>query len=228
MELAENPELVAKKHDDTTQENGPSIANGSVRTLRAIYNHARKTNRALPPDNPVSAVDWNSEKRRDGAMGIGDLKGWFAELAVIDNPIRREFHLLTLLSACRPTALKEVKPEHVDIRRRVMHIPRPKGGAELAFDIPLSREMILCLLRAIRFGRAMHPRAAAEWVFPADSVSGHLVEQKEDRAALSKWGNDLRQTFRTIATPAGVSEFDARLLMNHAIPGVNAGYEKGP
>jgi hypothetical protein len=38
------------------------------------------------------------------------------------------------------------------------------------------------------------------------------------------WGNDLRQTFRTIATAAGVSEIDAKLLMNHAIPGVNAGY----
>jgi hypothetical protein len=45
-------------------------------------------------------------------------------------------------------------------------------------------------------------------------------EQKEDRATLSKWGNDLRQSFRTIATAAGVSEFDAKLLMNHAIPGV--------
>src|SRR5260370_13927644 len=61
-------------------------------------------------------------------------------------------------------------------------------------------------------------------MFPADSASGHLVEQKEDRTTLSKWGNDLRQSFRTIATAAGVSEFDARLLMNHAIPGVNAGY----
>src|SRR5262245_27379560 len=50
------------------------------------------------------------------------------------------------------------------------------------------------------------------------------AEQKEDRSTLSKWGNDLRQTFRTVATVAGVSEFDAKLLMNHAIPGVNAGY----
>ena len=70
----------------------------------------------------------------------------------------------------------------------------------------------------------MYPSQAAEWIFPADSASGHLVEQKEDRTTLSKWGNDLRQSFRTIATAAGVSEFDAKLLMNHAIPGVNAGY----
>lgn len=222
--LADDPAQVARKHDLLTQENGPYIANGSMRTLRAIYNHARKTNRELPPDNPVDAVDWNEEKRRNTAMGAGDLKGWFLQLAAIDNPIRREFHLMTLLSGSRPSALMAVKPEHIDLRRRFLHIPEPKGGAKRAFDIPLSREMILCLMRAFRFGRIMYPAEAAEWVFPAASAAGHLMEQKEDRRELSKWGNDLRQTYRTLAAMAGVSEFDARLLMNHAIPGVNAGY----
>jgi integrase len=223
-ELADDPASVAKKHDTVTRDSGPYIANGCMRTLRAIYNHARKTNRELAPENPVNAIDWNSERRRDTGMGASDLKRWFVELAAIENPIRREFHLFMLLSGCRPAALKEVKPEHIDLRHRLVHIPKPKGGAKRAFDIPLSREMIRCLIRAIRFGREMFPSVAEEWIFPADSATGHLIEQKEDRAILSKWGNELRQSFRTIATMAGVSEFDARLLMNHAIPGVNAGY----
>ena len=224
QELGLDPARVVMKHDDTTKENGPYIANGSMRTLRAIYNHARKTNKSLPADNPVDAIDWNGETRRDTGMGISDLKSWFMELAALDNPIRREFHLFTLLSGCRPTALQEVQPNHVNLKRRMVHIPKPKGGAKRAFDIPLSREMALCLVRAMRFGRQMHPSQAREWLFPADSASGHIVEQKEHRATLSKWGNDLRQSFRTVATAAGVSEFDAKLLMNHAIPGVNAGY----
>ncbi|MBR0706298.1 MULTISPECIES: tyrosine-type recombinase/integrase [Bradyrhizobium] len=223
-ELGMDPARVAKKHDETTKKNGPYMANGSMRTLRAIYNHARKTNRSLPPDNPADAVDWNREERRDTGMGNRDLKGWFAELATLDNPVRREFHLFTLLSGSRPTALQEVKPAHIDFRRRTLHISKPKGGRKRAFDIPLSRQMILCLVRAIRFGMKMYPTQAKEWVFPADSESGHIAETKEDRDTLSKWGNDLRQTFRTIATAAGVSEFDAKLLMNHSIPGVNAGY----
>jgi integrase len=224
QELGSDPAKVVTKHDDITKENGPYIANGSMRTLRAVYNHARKANKSLPADNPVNAIDWNGEKRRDTGMGTGDLKGWFAELAALDNPIRREFHLFTLLSGCRPTALQEIQPRHVNFGRRMVHIPKPKGGAKRAFDIPLSREMILCLVRAMRFARQMYPSQAEEWIFPADSASGHLVEQKEDRATLSKWGNDLRQSFRTIGTAAGVSEFDAKLLMNHTIPGVNAGY----
>ena len=223
-DLAEEPAQVAKKHDAVTRENGPYIANGSMRTLRAVYNHARKTNRELPADNPVNAIDWNGEKRRDTAMGAADLTGWFNKLAAIDNPIRREFHLFTLLSGCRPAALKEVRPEHIDLRRRMLLIPKPKNGSKRAFEIPLSRNMILCLVRALRFGRTMHPAEAVQWVFPAASAAGHLVEQKEDREVLSKWGNDLRQSYRTLATMVGVSEFDARLLMNHAVPGVNAGY----
>ncbi|MBR0706269.1 tyrosine-type recombinase/integrase [Bradyrhizobium liaoningense] len=223
-ELATDPARVAKKHDKVTSENGPYMANGSMRTLRAIYNHARKTNRSLPSDNPADAVDWNVEERRNTGMGSVDLKGWFAQLAALDNPVRREFHLFTLLCGSRPTALQEAKPEHIDLRRRTLHVPKPKGGRKKAFDIPLSRQMILCLIRAVRFGRQMYPPQAHEWVFPADSGSGHLAEAKEDREVLSKWGNDLRQTFRTIATAAGVSEVDAKLLMNHAIPGVNAGY----
>jgi integrase len=157
-------------------------------------------------------------------MGVGDLKGWFSELAALDNPVRREFHLFTLLSGSRPAALQEIKPNHLDFRRRTLHVPKPKGGGKRAFDIPLSREMILCLIRATRFGRQMYPLQAADWIFPADSASGHLAETKEDRTKLSKWGNDLRQSFRTIATAAGVSEIDSKLLMNHSIPGVNAGY----
>ena len=223
-ELGADPACVAKKHDDVTKENGPYIANGAMRTLRAIYNHARKTNKKLPHDNPADAVDWNEEKRRDTGMGVSDLEGWFSELAALDNPVRREFHLFTLLSGSRPAALQAVKPNHIDFRRRTLHVPTPKGGSKRAFDIPLSREMIKCLVRTIRFGRAMYPAQAREWIFPADSASGHITETKEDRGELSKWGNDLRQTFRTVATAAGVSEIDAKLLMNHAMPGVNAGY----
>jgi hypothetical protein len=76
----------------------------------------------------------------------------------------------------------------------------------------------------MRFGRILHPAQSAEWLFPADSASGHLAAHKEDRAELSKLGNDLRQTYRTIATIAEVSDVDAKLLMNHAISGVNQGY----
>jgi integrase len=206
------------------QENGPYIANGSMRSLRAVYNHARKSNRDLPVVNPVTAIDWNKERRRNTGMGANDIGDWFRELRALQNPLRREFHLLVLLSGSRPTALKRVRIEHIDLRQRLLHIPRPKGGEEKAFDIPLSRPMIRCIIRTIRLGRIVYPENANVWLFPADSENGHLVEHKEERDVLSKWGNELRQSYRTLGQSAGVSELDIHLLMNHSLPGVNAGY----
>jgi site-specific recombinase XerD len=222
--LGHQPKLVLERHDKITEENGPYIANGSMRSLRAVYNHARKSNTDLPPMNPVTAIDWNKENRRNTGMGMNDVRGWLEELHVLENPLRREFHLLTLLSGSRPTALKNVRIEHIDLRRRLVNIPRPKGGEEKAFDIPLSRPMIRCIIRAIRLGRMLHAEHAKTWLFPADSEMGHLVEHKEERNVLSKWGNDLRQSYRTLAQAVGVSELDVHLLMNHSLPGVNAGY----
>jgi hypothetical protein len=222
--LGRNPSLVTARHDSITNENGPYIANGCMRSLRAIYNHARKTARSLPAENPVTAVDWNQEKRRDTALGLSELASWMSDLSGLSNPVRREFHLFLLLSGSRTDALKCAKIEHVNFRARILHIPKPKGGEVKAFDIPLSRAMITCLIRVMRVARVLFPAQAEEWLFPADSSSGHLAEHKEERSTLAKWGNELRQTYRTVGQAAGIADLDIHLLMNHAVPGVNAGY----
>jgi integrase len=218
------PDMLIERHDRLTQRNGPYVANSVMKAFRAIYNHALKGNRNLPAYNPALAIDWNPEYRRDTGMGIEDLTGWFVEVALMDKPLRREFHLLSLLTGSRPTALKTIRVEHIDFKRRVLHIPKPKGGAEKAFDIPMSRAIVRCIIRAIRFGRQTHPVQSEYWLFPSDSATGHLYETKEDRSVLSKWGNDLRQTYRTLAQVAEISELDIHLLMNHSLRGVNAGY----
>jgi integrase len=222
--LGNDPSLVASRHERITAENGAYIANGCMRSLRAIYNHARKTARSLPAENPVIAIDWNAEKRRNTALGLGDLLPWVEELRALENPIRREFHLFLLLSGSRPDALKRARIEHVNLRTRILHLPNPKGGEEKAFDIPLSRALVRGLVRVIRLGRVLYPTHARKWLFPAESEGGHLAEHKEGRTTLSKWGNDLRQTYRTVAQATGIADLDIHLLMNHSVPGVNAGY----
>jgi integrase len=222
--LGNDPSLVASRHEKITAENGPYIANGCMRSLRALYNHARKTARSLPAENPVIAVDWNAEKRRNTGLGLSDLLPWIEQLRTLDNPVRREFHLFLLLSGSRPDALKRARIEHVNFGSRVLHLPKPKGGEAKAFDIPLSRAMVRSLVRVIRLGALLFPTQSRKWLFPAESASGHLAEHKEDRATLSRWGNELRQTYRTVAQATGIVDLDIHLLMNHSIPGVNAGY----
>lgn len=218
------PGLVAARHEEMTRDNGPAIANGAMRSFRAVYNHARKTCRKLPAENPAFAVDWNPEKRRDTGLGVRELAAWFEQVAALQNPIRREFHLLSLLSGCRPTALKGAMIANLDLSRRLLHIPRPKGGEEKAFDIPLSRRMLESILRLRRLAPILYPEAAKIWLFPSEAPDGHMAEHKEKRKVVSHYGNDLRQSFRTLGQAAGISELDMHLLMNHAMGGVNPGY----
>ena len=42
-QLGKLPKMVMKHHDFLTDNHGPAAANGAMRTLRAIYNHAAKS-----------------------------------------------------------------------------------------------------------------------------------------------------------------------------------------
>jgi len=149
------------------------------------------------------------------------LAPWHELLRRLPCPVRQEYHLFMLLSACRREALASARWEHLDVRRRALRVPKPKGGTARAFDLPLSREMLRCLARARRAGRRLCP--GSPWIFPSvTSRSGHIEECKEKNGL--KTGHALRHTWRTLAQEAGVTELDAKLIMNHTIPGANAGY----
>ena len=216
---------VVERYNYMIENNGIATANNVMRIFRAIYRYASdKLDRSLPEKHPVTAIDFYEMKRRNTAMGPEDLAKWNDQRKALNSPIRREFHLFTLLSGHRPDALKKAKRSHLSIRKSILHIPEPKGGKDRAFDIPLSRPMRRCLIRAIKIGNHLSP--GSEWIFPVNnSKSGHLSSQNEDRTKLSHWGNDLRQTYRTIAEYAEVTELQVKILMNHKIDrDVNAGY----
>jgi hypothetical protein len=101
--LGSDPSLVTVRHEKLTKEDGAYIANSCMRTLRAVYNYARKVARTLPADNPVSAIDWNAKHRRNTALVLSDLEEWFTQLAALKNPVRRK----PICSCCsQATALK--------------------------------------------------------------------------------------------------------------------------
>jgi hypothetical protein len=100
------PERAAALHTRITKEHGPYRANGAMRTLRVVSNYAKlKVDRSLPRTDVTMLVEWNAEKRRSTGMGLGRLAAWGRQLAALENPVRREFHLFCLLSGSRPDAL---------------------------------------------------------------------------------------------------------------------------
>jgi hypothetical protein len=61
-------------------------------------------------------------------------------------------------------------------------------------------------------------------VFPAGSKAGHIVEWKENRDLLGKWGVDLRQSYVNAAEVIDVSERTLKRLLNHKTQDVTMGY----
>lgn len=224
--FADKPHLVEERHHKITRENGPYAANGWGRTFRRLYRYAQaKLDRTLPLVQWSQVITWNAEKRDHSGMDEDDLDGWFVQLDALKNPIRREFHLLTLLSGSRPDALSKARWKDLDLKRRALRIAEPKGGPDRAFSIPLSREMLKSLIRARKAGRLIAPRQVGEFIFPApNGKSGHIVEWKEDREVLSKWGKQLRQSYVIAGESLDISEPTLKRLLNHKTQDVTMGY----
>ncbi|TPG15179.1 integrase [Sphingomonas koreensis] len=224
--FADKPHLVEERHHKITRENGAYAANGYGRTFRRLYRYAQaKLNRTLPLVQWSQVITWNAEKRDHSGMDESEIGGWFVQLDALTNGIRREFHLFTLLSGSRPDALSQARWDDLDVKRRALRIREPKGGPDRAFSIPLSREMLRSLVRARKAGRIAAPRQAGEFIFPsANSKSGHIVEWKEDRAVLSKWGKQLRQSYVIAAESPDISERTLKRLLNHKTQDVTMGY----
>lgn len=220
--LSRRRDEVKQRYNTLRKERGWAIAKHAMVALRAVYNEARGVHPNLPAENPVWFKLYTAPAR-NSAMALDELPEWDKKRRALPCPVRQEMHLFTLLSALRRETVCTARWEHFDLRRRALHIPTPKGGGAKAFDLPLSRDMVRCLCRARRAGRKLSPKRAEQWVFPsATSASGHITEVKE--ADLTT-GHALRHTWKTVAQQAdGVSEVDTMLIMNHAMPGANAGY----
>jgi integrase len=222
-QLAEDPAAVAERYDEITEESGPYQASHTMRSLRAVYLAARKLHRDLPPDHPCVGVEWNHLPGRKDAMGEKQLREWFQELAALENPVRREMHLLCLLTGLRRRNLTGARWEHIDVKRRAWHVPRAKSGR--SFDVPLSRAILASLARLRRACRLID--CTTPWLFPSTtSVSGHVEEIKGD---LHKHGHSLRRTYITQSKSAGVSTFLAKCLVDHSAgSGVHESYVSVP
>ena len=219
-EIGANRKGVRERHKQITKKHGPYIANRAMRGLRAAYNLALKVDDTLPA-NPVVAVTFNREKRRDQAILPDELPNWWEQIEAHDNPIRRDLQKFILLTGMRRTATVTARWEHFDRERKLLFVPDPKGGEERAFWLPLSS-----YLADMLDGRQSENEityCGSPWIWPADSATGHVIEPKENKRGLPS-PHMLRHSYATFAKAAGLNELDIGLLMNHKLPGVTSGY----
>jgi integrase len=217
---------VALRHELLTAERGPYLANRVLAQFRAVYNTAARRFEQLPAVNPVMAVTFNRVRRRRDPIPWAELPAWRRKVDSIANPVRRDLQLFVLFTGLRSLDARTVRWEHVDLEAGTLHRPKPKGGEDRAFTIPIAA-VVQALLRRRRDEHRASRRDDGGWVFPARDRAGrvtHVIEAKEQRYRAGRKvrflpsPHRLRDTFATAAHEAGVHPLDLKVLLNHALP----------
>ena len=186
--------MVVRRHQELGKH--PVGANRTLRMVRSIWNHARRTYDL--PESPTMAIEWYEE--RPNCTIIEDLKAWRKEVDGLYNPIHQVYYELLLFTGLRKT--EALTLEWRNIHEDRIHIPMTKNGR--SFDLPILQlhHEILAPVRGL----------SRQWVFPSPkSTKGYLTNPEK-----ITWSfHAHRRTFATVAMEAGVLEEIVGRLLNH-------------
>jgi integrase len=216
--------MAREKHRYISENNGKAVANGAMRIYKAAYNFALRVvdEPDALPDNPIKAVTFNKVRSSNRVLMPDDMPDWWARVQVLPNPLRRVMHTFGLFSGLRPGTLVSLRREWLHLDNNAVSIPRMKSGR--SFDLPLSAYMVVLLREALDIGDKLHPGAV--WVFPTRNMAGRVAPTAvwRERSLPSETGHILRHTYRTVAQRVGIDKIDARLLLDHRVPGIDGVY----
>ena len=210
-----------KDIDNPDAKPGTYAANRALELLRYVYNRARRQVPALP-ENPTDNVDFFKRRVRDASLKTEELKPWWDKIHGECSPVKRDYYIAVLLTGGRRNQMAEARWEHVDIDHATWFFPKPKGGKERAYKVPISQYLVDVLKR--RKDENEDLVSGSPWVFPSERKQGaHLEKPRDDKRGLPL-PHALRHTYKTHSLIAGIREVESHLLMNHSIGGANAGY----
>jgi integrase len=225
--------MVEQRHADISAKietkpngySGQSTANAVFRAFRAIYNFAADRDEALPP-NPVKILKrrWFEDKRRERMVRFDQLLAFYAAVCDLENQVAADYIKLLLFTGLRRTEAASLRWADIEFAAKTFSISgdRTKNGEKLT--LPMSDLVSDLLIARRRIGRA-------EFIFPANSKSGHIQELKfafdeiERSTGIKVSPHDLRRTFMTLADSLDISTLAIKALVNHAAPrDVTSGY----
>jgi integrase len=220
------PQGKYSKSKKASDVDGRATANGALRVLRLLWNHAKDRNDTLP-DNPVRLArgQWHAEKRRTGIVKPSELPAFWQGIENLDNPIQRDYLKVVLLTGLRRNEAASLTWEDIDLEERIIHIPEARTKAHRALNLPMSDLLheVFAIRRSIGFD--------GPFVFPSDGKTGRIQEpryaldQIAEATGIRVTVHDLRRTFITVAESCEISVYALKMLVNHSTGNdVTAGY----
>lgn len=171
----------------------PTSANRAVSLVKAVFNWAKK-HQLWAGGNPAESIKKNKEVSRRRYLQPAELAHFFEALEEVPEPAK-SFFLLCLLTGARRSNVLAMRWSDIDLFEAIWRIPAADAKAGEELEIPLTPEAMATLKQC------KTTAGASEWVFPAESKSGHYEEPKRAWATLQKRAgledlhiHDLRRT----------------------------------
>lgn len=171
----------------------PTAANRAVALVKAVFNWA-KEHELWVGDNPAERVKKNKEVSRRRYLQPAELARFFEALEEVVEPAK-SFFMLCLLTGARRSNVLAMRWRDIDLFEAIWRIPAVDAKAGDELEIPLTPEAMATLKQC------KASAGTSEWVFPAESKTGHYMEPKRAWATLQKRAgledlhiHDLRRT----------------------------------
>lgn len=216
-------EMVEAKLQKIAKDVGNATANFAMRVLRVLFNFA--ADRTPLPPNPVRLrKQWMPVEPRTRMVSADDLPKFYQAVCKLPSPVARDYILLCLFTGFRRREAAALRWSEIDFKSRVIRLPATRAKSGKKLDLPMSDFVFDLLVGRRALGNA-------DWVFPANSRSGHIEEPKAHLLAVAKscgiyvCTHDLRRSYVTIAESTDISFLALKALINHSLgKNVTAGY----
>ncbi len=199
---------VMKRHRKLTMDAGPVSADNWAGTFRTLWNFAEDME-IVSGRNPVDILKrqrlLNGKPVRDRIVPLDKVPDFLLKVDETENIVQREYIRFLLFTALRRNEAANLR--WADIRDDCVHVSAERNKSKRDFAIPLSSSALA----------AIEPLPRGDWVFPADSASGHI---EDPRKALKRTGygvscHDLRRTWGSAAAFV-IPDAIRKRLLNHA------------
>ncbi|PHS26838.1 MAG: hypothetical protein COA83_02130 [Methylophaga sp.] len=206
--------MVMKKQKQLTQT-GKTVANASMRVLRAVMNYAAAV--GMIENNPVGVLSrtrvWHKNKRRDRIIPAEQLQAWHKAVEALQNQKAKAYFLMLLYMGFRSSEALTLEWSNVNMKEKTITALDTKNHSDHTLPIPMALFPHVKSLHKLTGGY--------RWVFAGeDPIKAMTVPKKQITAIINETGiefssHDLRRTFATIGEAVGVPLSMIKRMMNH-------------
>tara|TARA_R110002050_G_scaffold57423_5_gene129248 strand:+ start:171064 stop:172263 length:1200 start_codon:yes stop_codon:yes gene_type:complete len=206
--------MVMKKQKQLTQT-GKTVANASMRVLRAVMNYAHAV--GMIENSPVGVLSrtrvWHKNKRRDRIIPSEQLQIWHKAVEALSNQKAKAYFLMLLYMGFRSSEALTLEWSNVNMKDKTITALDTKNHSDHTLPIPIALFPHIKQLYDLTGG--------SKWVFAGEDLSKAMtVPKKQIIVIINETGiafssHDLRRTFATIGEAVGVPLSMIKRMMNH-------------